>query len=330
MRTVPAHQIREVYGPERAYSSQWDAFAALGSGVADLPDRLILPGTEAGAGPGDALAFCYAARLRPGTGAVCKFGAVAGGNAALGLPAVHAVVLALDPVTGVPVALLDGDAITELRTAAASAVAVDLLARGDADTLAVIGCGVQGAAHLAALTGRRRYREIRLFDHHPGRADALAAGHPGLPVTVADSAVGAAAGVAVVLLATTGTTPVLPVTAFAPGATVLSLGSFAADRREVPPELCATARVVVDHRPTAVRQAGPVVAALAAGTLTTTDLVELGEVLVGRAVGRRDPAEIVYYNSVGVGVQDAAATWTILAALDAEPLVISSDITGGD
>ncbi len=202
-----------------------------------------------------------------------------------------------------------------MRTAAASAVAVDLLAP-DADTLAIVGCGVQGAAHLTALAARRRYQRIVLFDHHPGRAGALAAARPDLPISVADSAAGAVNDAAVALLATTANTPVLSVDAFAAGATVLSIGSFAADRCEVPAELCVHARVVVDHRPTALRQAGPVVAALAAGILDPADVVDLGSVLAGSATGRSRPDQLVYYNSVGVGIQDAAATWSILTALD--------------
>ncbi|HKT02618.1 MAG TPA: hypothetical protein VJT31_24070, partial [Rugosimonospora sp.] len=114
VRVIDGDEVRRRLDLDAAYRSQVEAFRCLGTGEADLPDRLILDGTG-----GDAVSFCYAARLRPGTGAVCKFGAVAGGNAARGLPSVHAVVLALHPTTGEPVALVDGEALTDLRTSAA-------------------------------------------------------------------------------------------------------------------------------------------------------------------------------------------------------------------
>jgi len=310
MRFVSDDDVRRVFTPQIAYDSQRAAFEALGAGVADLAPRLILPGDEH-----DALAFCYAARLRPGSGAVCKFGAVANGNAARGLPSVHATLLALDPVTGVPVAVLDGTALTELRTAAATAVAVDALARPDSATLAIVGCGVQGAAHLTALPLRRSYTGIRLYDHHPGRAAALAATRPDLPVEVAESPTAALDGADVVVLATTSVLPVVTPRDLGQGATLVSLGSYAPDRFEAPVMLARWLRVVVDHAPTALSQAGPIIEAVRSGQLSGEGLRELGAVLLGKRVGRLDPMEMVYYNSVGLGVQDAAAAWAVLDAL---------------
>jgi ornithine cyclodeaminase len=296
---------------DTAYGSQVEAFRCLGAGLSELPDRLILPG-----GVDDALNFCYAARLRPGTGAVCKFGAVASGNAKHGLPTVHAVVLALDATTGRPVALLDGNAITELRTAAATAVAVDHLASAGARTLAVIGCGLQGRAHVRALVRARDIAEVRLWDHTEQHAlDAAQALDPEVdpPVLVAETAAGAVAGADIVVTCTSSATPVLARSWIASGATVVSIGSFDRDRMEVPPDFVAGVdRVVVDHLPTALEQAGPVVAAIASLGLGKESIVELGDVVAnGRSV-RNGPHETVFYNSVGIGVQDAAATWAIL------------------
>jgi ornithine cyclodeaminase/alanine dehydrogenase-like protein (mu-crystallin family) len=94
---------------------------------------------------------------------------------------------------------------------------------------------------------------------------------------------------------------------------VISIGSIAPDRSEVGlGVLAAAGTVVVDHRPAAVDHAGPVIQALAAGLLGEADLVELGEVVAGRHPGRREPDELVFYNSLGLGVQDAAAAWAIV------------------
>ncbi|MBO0867594.1 MAG: ornithine cyclodeaminase family protein [Micromonosporaceae bacterium] len=315
MRIIDSAQVRRVLDLATAYESQVEAFRCLGSGLADLPDRIILEGTGA-----DAVSFCYAARLRPGTGAVCKFGAVAAGNAQLGLPSVHAMVVALHPVTGVPVAIVDGEALTELRTAAASALAVDRLSIPDAATLAVVGCGVQGRAHVRALAARRRYRQIRLFDHTPGHAEAarddltrddLAP----LPLSVAPSVAEAVAGAEVVVLCTTSSEPMLEAAWVAPGATVVSIGSFERSRCEVAPSFVAGVdQVVVDHKPIALRQAGPVVAAIAEG-MDPARVADLGELVAQDRPGRDSPHQTVFYNSVGLGVQDAAAVWAILGEL---------------
>jgi ornithine cyclodeaminase len=310
VRFIDAAEVRARLDLDAAYRSQVEAFRCLGAGLADLPARLILDGTG-----GDAVNFCYAARLRPGTGAVCKFGAVAAGNAERGLPSVHALVLALHPATGEPVAIVDGEALTERRTAAASALAIDRLARADATTLAVVGCGLQGRAHVRALAHRRPYQKIWLAGRTPAHAAAAAAELADLPVSVAPSADAAAADADVVVLCTTSRTPVLSGAPLRPGVTVVSIGSFESARCEVTPSFVAGAdRVVVDHRPTALRQAGPVVAAVSDGILDPSSIVELGALVATGVPGRHSDDETVFYNSVGVGVQDAAAVWALLDA----------------
>jgi ornithine cyclodeaminase len=314
MRFFDAAAVRRGLDLDAACRSQLEAFRCLGTGEADLAERLILAGTG-----GDALAFCYAARLRPGTPPVCKFGAVAAGNAARGLPAVHAVVLALDATTGQPLAMFDGEAVTTLRTPAASVVAVEHLATPGPHTVAILGCGVQGRAHARALAGRAA--RVLLWDHTPGHAERAAAQIGGVGiggvgiggVEVAENAEAAVAAATVVVTCTTSATPVLDSAWLGPGTTVVSIGSFAPDRCEVDASLVASAdAVVVDHVPTALRQAGPVVAAVAAGRLRPDALIGLGEVVAHGRRARPHDTAIVYYNSVGLGVQDAAAVCALL------------------
>lgn len=312
MRFIDAATIARLFDLDTAYRSQMEAFGCLGAGVAELAERLILDGS-----PGDALAFCYASRLRPGAPAVCKFGAVTD-NRSRGLPSVHAVVIALDATTGQPLACFDGEAITTLRTPAATAVAVDHLCRGGEHTLAVIGCGVQGRAHVRALAGR--VARVQLWDHHPGRAAQAAqalADEVKLPIVLAASAADAVGACDLVVACTTSTRPVVRGDWLRPGATVVSIGSFAPDRCEVDPSVLRRAdAVVVDHAGIALRQAGPVVAAVAAGDLAPDSVIALSDVVARRRVARADDEAIVYYNSVGLGVQDAAAVSALLEALE--------------
>lgn len=186
---------------------------------------------------------------------MCKLVDVHPDNPGRGLPSISATVLVPDTATGRLGAVLDGRTLTELRTAAASAVA--------ADELAPV-------------------------------ADAVAAAK-------------------LVVTCTLSEIPVLAVEDLRPGATVISVGSFEAHRREVPPELVHAAHVVVDDVDTALAHAGPLVEAIATGELRRADLTTLGEVLVGTSPGRRTPGELVFYNSVGLGIQDAAAAHAVLA-----------------
>ncbi|HZA82225.1 MAG TPA: ornithine cyclodeaminase family protein, partial [Actinomycetes bacterium] len=117
----------------------------------------------------------------------------------------------------------------------------------------------------------------------------------------------------VVATCTASATPLVEAEQLGPGATVISIGSIAPDRSEVGlGVLAAAGTVVVDHRPAALEHAGPVIQALAAGLVAEADLVELGEVATGRHPGRHGPDDLVFYNSLGLGVQDAAAAWAIV------------------
>lgn len=295
--------------------SQRQAFVALEDGSGQLAERLLLPNAA-----DQSTAFCYAARLSPETGPVCKFGSVNPANADAGLPSVSATVLVLDPVTGRPRALMDGEALTTARTAAASALAARSLAVPSASTLAVLGAGVQAAAHVRALAGVLPLEVVRLHSRSPDRAASTAdrlAEETGLQVRAVDSARKAVEGAAVVVTATTSRTPVLEASWLAPGCLVVTVGSFAPDRVEVGEDVVRRSDVlVVDHVPTAAAQSGALVNALAGGALRVDELAGLGAVLLGASPGRRSAEDVVLYTSVGLGIQDAAVAWLVLQAAD--------------
>jgi ornithine cyclodeaminase/alanine dehydrogenase-like protein (mu-crystallin family) len=302
--------VTAVFDLRSAIESQRAAFAALGRRDARLAPRLLLPGP----GPDD-IAFCYVSRL-PGTGTVAKFGSVNPGNAQRGLPSVSALIVVQDPVDGRPVAIIEGEAVTTLRTSAASAVAVDHLAVPDAAGLAVVGSGVQARAHVRAIAEVRPIERVCVAGRRPESSADVArelSEELGIPVTAVASVREAVADADIVATCTTSKEPVVHGSWLAPGCTLVSVGSFAPDRREVDAGLLTrAAAVVVDDVATACEQAGPVVAALAAGTLTEAGLTSLGAVSAGIAEGRRSPDDIVFYNSVGLGIQDTAAASRIV------------------
>jgi ornithine cyclodeaminase/alanine dehydrogenase-like protein (mu-crystallin family) len=308
---LDAADVARVFDLDTALASQREAFARLGRGQADQPARLHLPVPRDGS-----LAFCYAARLGPDSGAVSKFGSVNPPNAAAGRPVVSATVLVLDPDDGRLVAILEGATLTALRTSAASALAASLLARPGAATAAVLGPGVQGQGHVRALANALPLREVRLWGRDrvaAGRAAAALDAEVAPKVLAAATVAEAVAGADVVATCTASPDPLVAADQLAPGATVISIGSITPDRSEVALDvLAAAATVVVDHPPAALEHAGPVIQARAAGLLAEAHLVGLGEVAAGRHPGRRGPGELVFYNSLGLGVQDAAAAWAIL------------------
>ena len=313
-RFLSSVDVTSLLDLDTAFASQRSAFVALYRGEVDLPGKIMHPSRF-----DDSVVFAYAARLSGRSGAVAKIGSVNPGNVGLGLPSVSALVVVLDPVTGLPIAVMEGTAVTTLRTAAGSAVAVDALAVPDARALGVVGSGVQARAHVRAIARVRPLERVLLWsptaEHRRLAAEELSA-ELDIPVVAVDSPVAAVADLPIVVTCTLSRTPVVSGSWLAAGATVVSIGSFEPERREVDAEVVRRARcVVVDDPATAVDHAGPVVAALADGDLVVDDLVPLGAILSGVHTGRSSPEDVLFYNSVGLGVQDAAAAWAVIDRL---------------
>jgi ornithine cyclodeaminase/alanine dehydrogenase-like protein (mu-crystallin family) len=224
------------------------------------------------------------------------------GNAARGLPTHLAMILLFRPETGEPLAVMDGRLITEMRTAAASAVATQRLARRDAAVLGILGSGVQAGSHLAALRHVREFKEVRLWS--PRNAPAFAKRHG---VTAVASAEDAVRGADVVVVATSATTPILQGRWLAPGTHVNAIGATRPNWRELDDDLVTTARVFVDSREAALRESGDVIA-------VRSEVTEIGAVVTGTAPGRRNDQEITLFKSVGVAVEDVAAGALVIGA----------------
>ncbi|MER5217408.1 ornithine cyclodeaminase family protein [Streptomyces sp. NPDC002838] len=309
MRFLDEHDVRSVFDLDTAIASQRAAFIALAREEAWQPEKIL-----GGYADDTDSVFCYASRLDRTSGPVCKFGSINPGNAETGRPTIHAVVTVLDPHTGVPLAFMDGTAITTWRTAAASAVAVQALARKDAARLLVLGSGVQGQAHVAALHRDRDYAWTGMWSP-PGSPLDVSVGRlreQGFDVEPVESLSDAIAEADVIVCATLATEPLFTAGQLRPGATVVAVGSFDRHRCEIGPDvLRASHHVVVDHEPTARQNCGPLVADRAQGDTAELEVLELGHVLTGAAAGRSSDGDIMTYLSAGLGVQDAAAAWSV-------------------
>jgi ornithine cyclodeaminase len=230
--------------------------------------------------------------------AVCIFG----GNPARGLDAHQGTVTLFDGETGVPTAILDASAITEIRTAAVSAVATRLLAREDARTLGIIGAGVQAAAHLRALRLVRDFDRVRVYS--PTRAHAERLG-----VEVASSAREAIDGAAVVVTATNAREPELERAWLADGAHVNAVGASSPAARELDTATVAAAALFCDSRESLEHEAGEYRRAVEEGVIdgASHTRATLGEVAAGLRPGRTSPQEITLFRSLGLGIEDLAA-----------------------
>jgi alanine dehydrogenase len=241
-------------------------------------------------------------------------------NAGTVLPTHQAVIAVFDPMNGRPVALLDGTAITALRTGAGSALATRLLARDDASTLAILGTGVQARAHAAAVTRVRNFDELRTAGRDRDKADALAeelAVQLDVPVGSMHSWEAACDGADVVCATTHALEPVVRRQWLDDGTHVTSVG-FNPHGREVDDATVSDALVAVESRAAALAPppagSNDLVGPLERGLVEAHAIVEVGELVEGKRPGRTTADELTLYKSVGVAVQDGAAATLVLRA----------------
>jgi alanine dehydrogenase len=228
------------------------------------------------------------------------------GNAARGLHTHLAVINLFDPDTGELLAIMDGRYITEVRTAAASAVSVRHLARADARVLAILGSGVQAASHFDALPCVRHFDEVRCWS--PTREHLLAFVKDREGVRAADSAEQALANADVIVVATSSVTPAIQNGWVSDGAHVIAIGACRPSQREVDPDLVTRARLFVDSRAAALQESGDIVQSIREGRFGEDHVAaELGQVVGGVLPGRTDDAQVTLYKSLGLAIEDIVA-----------------------
>ena len=303
---LSAADVRACIDMPAAIEAMRGAFAALSDGSARVPLRLALDTAHG-------VSLFMPAWLSGSGAAGAKVVSVNPGNASRGLPAIHAAVLVLDEETGRLLALMDGTWLTALRTGAAGGLAADLLAREDASTVALFGAGVQARTQLQAVLCVRPIEEVRIVSATGTSADALAAELEDVTARRVDDPAEALQGADIVIAATSSATPVFDGARVAPGAHVTAVGSFTPEMREVDTTLVTRARVVVDQREAALAEAGDIAGPIADGAVDASVIAaELGEVVLGRKVGRESADQVTYFKSVGNAVQDVAVAALVL------------------
>jgi len=227
-----------------------------------------------------------------------------------GLPAIQGIIGLFDTNDGRPLALTDSIEITTLRTAAASAVAARHLARADAATIAICGCGNQGRAHLRALQSVRTFRRVLAIDRDTARARQFAremAAESGIEVLATEDLAGAVRTSDVCVTCTPARGPLVLVDHLRPGQFFAAVGADSEGKQEFEPGVLLRARVVADIVAQAART-GELQHAIAAGLMTEDDVhADLGQLVTGRKPGRTSDDQIFVFDSTGTALQDVAA-----------------------
>ena len=321
MYLVPENLIADLLGPDDAFAAVRDAFAAMSNGAARN-----FPVVREALGHADALYGFKSGFDRENLVLGVKSGGYWPGNMAKGLTNHQSVVVLFDPDTGRASALVGGNLLTALRTAAASALAIDLLARKDARVLGMVGAGHQAAFQLRAAARVRRFERVVAWNYHPEmlpRLGAVAA-ELGLPFEAVDLPTLGAEADAIVTI-TSSFAPSLMDAHLRPGTHLSCMGTDTRGKQEVEAALLARARVFADEVAQSVT-IGEAQHAVVQGMIAADAIVPIGDVVTGRHPGRRDAAEITLFDGTGVGLQDLAVAARAVANARARGVGLEAEI----
>lgn len=266
--------------------------------------------------------------VMPGAmGAHAVFGAklisVFHGNFARGVQSHQGLVVLFEPENGAPVCVLDAGEITAIRTAAASAVATDALARKDSRRLALLGYGEQAHTHARAISKIRDLESIVVWGRSLERAQAFAQttqAELSVPVAAAPDVQTAVSEADIICTLTSAAEPILKGAWVRRGTHLNLVGSSHAGPSEVDNDLVVRSRFVADSREGVLNQGAEFLRAKKAGLIGDDHIVaEIGQVLAGEIAGRRSPDEITVYKSLGHIVQDLASAWALYSQRDDKP-----------
>lgn len=239
-------------------------------------------------------------------------------NPARGLPGHQGIVAVFDAGSGTPLGVCDGGAITSIRTAAVSALATDMLANPAADTLCILGSGVQAEMHLKAIHCIRPLRRVKVWsrdERHAARfVQTQQAKYPGIAMAICETAREAAEGADILCTVTTSSTPVLQGAWLKPGAHINAVGACAAGDRELDSDCMRRAKLVCDSETACRAESGDFLIPLAEGLIGEGHiLATLGEVVAGVRPIRTGAADITCFESLGLAEEDLACAAYLLA-----------------
>lgn len=255
------------------------------------------------------------------------------GNHGTGFDSHQGAVLVFDTIHGQLLAVVDASSITAIRTAAVSGVATQLLARPEAQTLAILGSGVQARSHLAAMTCARPISGVRIWSRDARRARSFAdreSERLQIGVEPVETVEAAVDGADIICTTTASPEPILRGEWISAGTHINAVGSSVPFTRELDSTAVANSRLYVDRRESTLNEAGDFLLAKKEGAVDDSHIVgEIGDILVGRIEGRGTPDEITLFKSLGLGVEDLAAANHVYGKAVELGLGVSVELGGG-
>ena len=319
IRVLTAEDIKKALPMMNAIVAMKEAYAQLSNGQASIPLRshIDVPQHEG-------ITLFMPALLHDTQDMAVKIVSVFPRNLEKDLATINAIVIALNPETGQPIAVIEGASLTAIRTGAASGAATDLLARANARSVAIFGSGVQARTQLEAVCTVRSIEQVSVFSLDDPGAKAFAdemAGRGPIPeqITIVENPSAAIAEADVICTATTSSIPVFDGQELRSGTHINAVGSFTPEMQEIDAETVKKALVIVDSREAALAEAGDLIIPIEQGEISAEWIhAELGEIVAGRKPGRTDEDQITLFKSVGIAVQDAiAASRALTGAIEA-------------
>lgn len=307
-RILDDADVRAVLQPDRLVELMESVLAAFSAGEVINPVRTVFYAGSDSAYVGIMPAFLPREQAL-GSKIVTAFGQ----NKERGLPSHFATIVLLDASTGALRAVIDGRYITEMRTAAVSAVACSHLACRPIHRLAILGAGVQARGHLRMLDTVLPIEEVRIWSLGDGMESHPSARQLRARIVRAQTARDAVTGADAVILVTDSPVPVIEDAWVAPGTVVVSVGACRPDHREMDPALLTRAWLIVDSRRSALMESGDVIQGIAENRFGPDHIRgEIGEVILGRVTPRASDDDVVVFKSLGLAVEDVAAGSLVL------------------
>ncbi|MDQ2092264.1 iminosuccinate reductase BhcD [Marimonas arenosa] len=305
MIIVPEKEIAGLMTPQAAFEAVEKVFGAMARG-----DAYNFPVVREALGEGRQYGF-KSGLDRVGAVLGVKAGGYFPGNAGRGIPNHQSTVYLFDPDSGKPTAVVGGNLLTALRTAAAAAISIDRLARKDAKVLGIVGAGHQSAFQLRAAAMVRGFEKVIAWNYHPEMLPKLGevAAEIGLPFEAV--ALDRMVEAAVIITITSSPAASLMDAHVAPGTHLACMGTDTVGKQEVEPALLARATVFTDELAQSVTL-GEAQHAVAAGLIGESDITEIGKVINGDHPGRTDDDQLTLFDGTGVGLQDLAVAASVV------------------
>lgn len=299
---ISADAVRQILNMKDAVDIMEHAFLAYSKKQISMPQRInidMLLGTT----------ITMPAYINNCDTSAIKIVSVFDKNKELGLSTVNAIVNVLDSKSGLPLAIIEGNEITAIRTGAACGLATKLLSRENASVLGLIGAGKQAFYQVMALMGVRKIKEIRIYDKSVDASKKLKKQvekeYPDLKVMLSKNTAEALCDADIITCVTNSKEQVFNSNEVSKGVHINGIGSFTSQMKEVPFYEIDNIKVYADSRRAVMEEAGEIIYAIRQGILAKEDITEIGDLIEEREKGRTDDFQITFFKSVGLAIQDS-------------------------